>query len=87
MPIIALSGGVAFLLAFLFTIMVGLCTTLIVYVFILTYISLTGFLSGYFLCYFISNPLEYVFNYIKLVYFHILMKNNIVGIHICYLHQ
>lgn len=87
MPIIALSGGVAFLLAFLFTIMVGLCTTLIVYVFILTYISLTGFLSTYFLSYFISNPLEYVFNYIKLVYFHILINNNMLGIHICYLHQ
>lgn len=60
MPVIAISGIAAFLLAFIFTILVGLCTTLIVYVFILVYITLTGLLSVYFLFYFWGNPMEYL---------------------------
>ncbi|CAD8088091.1 unnamed protein product [Paramecium primaurelia] len=68
LPIIAMSGGAAFLLAFFFTIMIGLCTTFIVYVFILVYISLTGFLSAYFLLYFIKLPLDLFPYFDKLTY-------------------
>lgn len=59
MPIILLSAGIAFVLAFVLTILLGLLTTCVVWIFMLAYVGLTSFLSLYFMLYFLGDPFYY----------------------------